>query len=51
MGLREWAATLLVASLLLWYSWRTIDRNWDWEDEERLFRSALKVIFYFSFIG
>ncbi|CAL8469470.1 g9011 [Coccomyxa elongata] len=43
MGLREWGAALLVALLLLWYSWRTIDRNWDWEDEERLFRSALKV--------
>lgn len=32
-----------MALLLGAYTWRTIDRNWDWEDEERLFRAALKA--------
>ncbi|CAL8471954.1 g11496 [Coccomyxa elongata] len=40
---RKRVAALLVALLLGGYMWRTIDRNWDWEDEERLFRSALQV--------
>lgn len=43
MGWRGRAAAVLLAVLLAWYTWRTFDRNWDWEDEERLFRSALKV--------
>ncbi|CAL5229598.1 g12956 [Coccomyxa viridis] len=40
---RGLAAGVLMALLLGAYTWRTIDRNWDWEDEERLFRAALKV--------
>ncbi|BDA47605.1 probable protein O-mannosyl-transferase TMTC4 [Coccomyxa sp. Obi] len=40
---RKQLAAVLVAVLLGGYMWRTIDRNWDWEDEERLFRSALQV--------
>ncbi len=40
---RKQVAAVLVALLLGGYMWRTIDRNWDWEDEERLFRSALQV--------
>ena len=41
--LRGLAAGVLLLLLLGAYTWRTVDRNWDWEDEERLFRSALKV--------
>ncbi len=37
------AVGLLTLMLLGAYTWRTIDRNWDWEDEERLFRAALKA--------
>ena len=40
---RACAAGALVALLLGGYVLRTIDRNWDWEDEERLFRAAYKV--------
>ncbi len=40
---RGLAAGVLIALLLGAYTWRTIDRNWDWEDEERLFRAALKA--------
>lgn len=40
---RAWAAGALVALLLGGYVLRTVDRNWDWEDEERLFRAAYKV--------
>ena len=46
LGQGRWrglAAGGLVVLLLGAYTWRTIDRNWDWEDEERLFRAALKV--------
>ena len=46
MGQGRWrglAAGGLVVLLLCAYTWRTIDRNWDWEDEERLFRAAYKV--------
>ena len=43
MGPRARTAAVLVVVVLTWYTWRTFDRNWDWEDEERLFRSALKV--------
>ena len=32
-----------MALLLSTYSLRTMDRNWDWEDEERLFRAAFRV--------
>ena len=42
-GWRGLAAGALMALLLGAYTWRTIDRNWDWEDEERLFRAALKA--------
>jgi len=42
-GVRAKVAAVCLVLLLSWYSWRTFDRNWDWEDEERLFRSALKV--------
>ena len=41
--LRGSAAGVLLLMLLGAYAWRTVDRNWDWEDEERLFRAALKV--------
>ena len=40
---RAWAAGAIVALLLGGYVLRTVDRNWDWEDEERLFRAAYKV--------
>lgn len=43
MGMRGRVAAVLLVVMLTWYTWRTFDRNWDWEDEERLFRSALKV--------
>ena len=41
--LRGLAAGAILLMLLGAYAWRTVDRNWDWEDEERLFRAALKV--------
>ena len=41
--LRGLAAGVILLMLLGAYAWRTVDRNWDWEDEERLFRAALKV--------
>lgn len=47
-GLRATGAAVCLVLLLAWYSWRTFDRNWDWEDEERLFRSALKVQSFLS---
>lgn len=34
---------MLVAALLAAYAARTFVRNWDWETEEALFRSAEKV--------
>lgn len=37
------AAATLVAALLAAYAVRTFARNWDWETEEALFRSAEKV--------
>ena len=40
---RGLAAGVVLLMLLGAYAWRTVDRNWDWEDEERLFRAALKV--------
>ncbi|KAK9908411.1 hypothetical protein WJX75_007517 [Coccomyxa subellipsoidea] len=43
MGMRGRVAAVLLVVMLTGYTWRTFDRNWDWEDEERLFRSALKV--------
>ena len=41
--LRGLGAGVVLLLLLGAYAWRTVDRNWDWEDEERLFRAALKV--------
>ena len=41
--LRGLAAGTILLMLLGAYAWQTVDRNWDWEDEERLFRAALKV--------
>lgn len=40
---RAGVAAALVAMLLGGYALRTLDRNWDWEDEERLFRAAFRV--------
>lgn len=42
---------MLLALLLGAYAWRTVDRNFDWEDEERLFRAALKVLILFFLPG
>jgi hypothetical protein len=38
-----------MALLLGGYALRTVDRNWDWEDEERLFRAAFRVRKGFGF--
>ena len=40
---RARAAAALIAALLAAYAARTLLRNWDWETEEALFRSAEKV--------
>lgn len=40
---RAVAVAALLAALLLFYAVRTVDRNRDWHDEERLFRAAQKV--------
>lgn len=41
---RSWLGLALLSMLLLGYSWRTVTRNLDWEDEETLFVAAQKVI-------
>ena len=40
---RAAATALLLAALLGFYAVRTVERNKDWWDEERLFRAAQKV--------
>ena len=40
---RSWLGLALLSMLLLGYSWRTVTRNLDWEDEETLFVAAQKV--------
>ena len=48
---RARAAAALVAALLAAYAARTFVRNWDWETEEALFRSAEKVACNFSLLS
>lgn len=40
---RSWLGLMLLSVLLMGYSWRTVTRNLDWEDEETLFVAAQKV--------
>ena len=40
---RSWLGPVLLSVLLMGYSWRTVTRNLDWEDEETLFVAAQKV--------
>ena len=40
---RGWLGLALLGALLLGYSWRTVTRNADWQDEETLFIAAQKV--------
>lgn len=40
---RAWIGLALVGVLLVGYSWRTVVRNRDWQDEETLFLAAQKV--------
>jgi hypothetical protein len=40
---RAMAAAVFVALLLAFYAGKTVLRNQDWRDEERLFRAAQKV--------
>ncbi|GMH37112.1 hypothetical protein BSKO_04985 [Bryopsis sp. KO-2023] len=39
----KYLSVIGIASLLAFYSWRTIERNRDWKDEEALFLAAQKV--------
>ncbi len=39
----SWFGLVLLSTLLMGYSWRTVTRNLDWEDEETLFVAAQKV--------
>ena len=39
----SWLGLVLLSVLLMGYSWRTVTRNLDWEDEETLFVAAQKV--------
>ena len=41
--LRSWLGLSLICLVLAGYSWRTVSRNWDWQDEETLFIAAQKV--------
>ena len=43
MHVRSWLGFVLLSVLLMGYSWRTVTRNLDWEDEETLFVAAQKV--------
>jgi len=43
MPMRSWLGLALLCMLLTGYSWRTVTRNLDWEDEETLFIAAQKV--------
>ncbi|DBA82648.1 hypothetical protein WJX77_007258 [Trebouxia sp. C0004] len=43
MHIRSWLGLVLLSVLLMGYSWRTVTRNLDWEDEETLFVAAQKV--------
>ena len=43
MRVRSWLGFVLLSVLLMGYSWRTVTRNLDWEDEETLFVAAQKV--------
>ena len=42
-NVRGWIGLALVGVLLMGYSWRTVVRNRDWQDEETLFLAAQKV--------
>ena len=42
-NVRGWIGLALVGLLLVGYSWRTVVRNRDWQDEETLFLAAQKV--------
>ena len=43
MCVRGWVGVALVGMLLGGYSWRTVTRNRDWQDEETLFIAAQQV--------
>lgn len=45
---RGWLGLALVSVLLVGYSWRTVTRNMDWQDEETLFLAAQKVSLHVS---
>ena len=46
--MRSWFGLVLVTLLLVGYSWRTVTRNRDWQDEETLFLAAQKVSLHAS---